>query len=131
MQDIAYKQKYLKYKAKYLELKKGGGYKRLTFKEIIKKFNEIKGINDKLYFENTKNEIINISEKTNIHSLTINYEYTERFNGRNYKHNPSIEVTGKLSFIGDDTYGVEIISAKGSTNYILKVCQTECSGIAT
>jgi len=39
MQDIAYKQKYLKYKAKYLELK--GGEKVTTFKELDNKIRDI------------------------------------------------------------------------------------------
>jgi hypothetical protein len=74
MQDIAYKQKYLKYKAKYLELKMVGGEKLATYIAILNKFNKIRNTvpPNKLYysrfnkeiddFENV--EIIAIEEKT-------------------------------------------------------------------
>jgi hypothetical protein len=75
MQDIAYKQKYLKYKSKYLELKRGGG-KKLKFAEIKKKFDEIISAGKKLYFEDTKNEIRKISQekyKKSVRSSKDNY----------------------------------------------------------
>jgi hypothetical protein len=124
MQDIAYKQKYLKYKAKYLELKKGGG-KKLKFSEIKLKFDDIKKLSDKLFFNNIKNEITDISQIKN--NLEIVYKYRGK-DGKIY-HTP-LSVIGESTFFGDATYDVEIVSASDHTNFILRVCKDNCTGIA-
>jgi hypothetical protein len=81
MQDIAYKQKYLKYKAKYLELKKGGG-KKITFKSLKDKFLALKELYWRIYKNNSSGfgqttlykKIKKIEEDASRKELIITYE---------------------------------------------------------
>ena len=74
-----YQKKYLKYKAKYLELKKGGGDKLLTYAEILNKFNafkiDVNNIDKKLYYK----RLVNKEDKNNYINNFIDTENIEDF----------------------------------------------------
>ena len=111
MQDIAYKQKYLKYKAKYLELKKGGGKgekegekgKKITFKSLNEQFLALKASSKELYWRIYKNnqgfgqttiykKIIKIEEKEKGKELLITYEDEDKMHkeGSEYVYSMAI-----------------------------------------
>jgi hypothetical protein len=97
MQDIVYKQKYLKYKAKYLELKKGGGgdNQYMHFDDIKKQFVDLKGKGEELYlnqiyetlesssvnedvYKKINNKIIELFENNEKTILHINYKINDQ-----------------------------------------------------
>jgi hypothetical protein len=131
MQDIAYKQKYLKYKAKYLELKRGGG-NNLKFEEIKKKFEEIKKkteSSNKLYFGSNKKEILEISQKKNKDNndyLSIEYQFIKE--GKIEIDTQSIPNDNFFkNRFNDPTYNVQI-KLNEKSEYILTICD-DCAGI--
>jgi len=124
MEKKNYKQKYLKYKAKYLELKRGGGNKYLTYKQIKKIFNELKVKQKNLYYEKfidykkeEKLEIINIEEKDK--NLIISYKDVNNNNKESFT-----TIGGDRGFFSDPEYNLNIIIKDG--NYYLKTCIVEC-----
>jgi len=136
MEVIDYERKYKKYKAKYLELKNGGGGKKLTFAKIKKKFDELIKANKKLYFkryanavDNEKLEIIEISEQENKGNkyLRINHlDVGKESKNKGKENSDSVNKANMFPF-GEATYNLNIL--KDSENYVLQYC-LECKGIA-
>jgi len=141
MHDVNYKRKYLKYKSKYIELKRGGGDgKKVKFSEIKEKFNKIKADGKKLYFEDNTKQIVNITEgkynktarsKKDNYYLSINFQYIK--NGKMENDYKSIDdnnfFAGLFNSLSTPTYNVEI--KPQDKDYILIICFNDCKGISS
>jgi hypothetical protein len=133
MSEINYKEKYLKYKTKYLELKKGGGSKKLTFKQINNKFEELKKNNIPLYFKRNSKEKLeitkiyeDISNKGNKY-LSIWFKDISK-ESKNYgeEYFEQVHNYNMIQYF-EATYNLEI--KKIGDDYFLRYCIGDCTGI--
>jgi hypothetical protein len=146
MQNIDYKQKYLKYKAKYLELKRGGAInKKITFAEIEDIFKNIKKKKGYLYYLDNSKEILDITQqkydksnesKKGNYYLKIKYRVIE-YKDNNPENGEFVEkdilidennlTAGIFEKTFNTTYNVEI-KPSNHNNYILYKCPDNCTG---
>lgn len=137
MQDIAYKQKYLKYKAKYLELKKGGG-KKITFKSLNEQFLALKSKPEELYWKIYKNrtqeqirthqpqtilykKIIKIEEGKDKKELYLTYEDENAMFKTNNEIIHSMAILPTI--ISAPTFGLNIVKRKSDSNEDISVLE--------